>query len=470
MNQYQPSVQRKGGYKEVITIALPLILSTGAWTLQYFIDRMFLAWYSPQAIAAAMPAGMFCFTIMSLFLGTAGYSSTFVAQYFGASRNDRIGPSVWQGIYVAIIGGLVLGLFIPIARPLFHLAGHAPDVQELEVIYFQILTLGSFPVIACSALGGFFSGRGRPWPIMWISSVGTVINLVLDYTMIFGKWGFPEMGIKGAGIATVISSYVSLAIYLGLEFRDPYERLYSTVSGWRFDCDLFSRLVRYGLPSGVEFFLDIGAFSMFILIVGRLGTMELASTNIAFNINNLAFMPMIGFGMAVSVLVGKYLGMDRPDIAERSVYSGFKLTFVYMLFVAIAYVLVPDVFIMPFTLKADATRFKEIHDITVVLLRFVALYSIFDTMNIIFASAIKGAGDTKYIMIMILVLSLALLVIPVYIGVVLLHKGIYIAWSFATLYVIVLGISFLMRFRGGRWRGMRVIRETPEILPPSGLI
>jgi len=470
LNPYQISVQRKGGYKEVITIALPLILSTGAWTVQYFIDRMFLAWYSPQAIAAAMPAGMFCFTIMSLFLGTAGYSSTFVAQYFGASRNDRIGPSVWQGIYVAIIGGIVLGLFIPIARPLFRLAGHAPDVQELEVIYFQILTLGAFPVIACSALGGFFSGRGRPWPIMWISSVGTVINLVLDYTMIFGKWGFPEMGIKGAGIATVISSYVSLAIYLCLVFRDPYERLYSTVSGWRFDCDLFSRLVRYGLPSGVEFFLDIGAFSMFILIVGRLGTMELASTNIAFNINNLAFMPMIGFGMAVSVLVGKYLGMDRPDIAERSVYSGFKLTFVYMLFVAIAYVLVPDVFIMPFTLKADATRFKEIHDITVVLLRFVALYSIFDTMNIIFASAIKGAGDTKYVMIMILVLSLALLVIPVYIGVVLLHKGICVAWSFATLYVIVLGISFLMRFRGGKWKGMRVIRETPEILPPSGLI
>ncbi len=470
MGPYKRCRSGQGGYKEIITIALPLILSTGAWTVQHFVDRMFLAWYSPQSIAAAMPAGMFCFTIMSLFLGTAGYVSTFVAQYSGATRNDRIGPSIWQGFYVAVIGGFVLGLFIPLAEPLFRLAGHAPGVQELEVIYFQILSLGAFPVIACAALGGFFSGRGKPWPVMWISSIGTIVNLVLDYGMIFGKWGFPEMGIKGAGIATVISSYISLAIYMGLVLRDPYERLYSTISGWRFERDLFLRLVRYGLPSGVEFFLDIGAFSMFILIVGRLGTMELASTNIAFNINNLAFMPMIGFGMAVSVLVGKYLGMDKPDIAEKRTYSGFRVTFLYMLTLAIAYVLVPDIFIAPFALGANTKGFKAIHDMTVVLLRFVALYSLFDTMNIIFASAIKGAGDTRFVMIIILVLSLMLLVLPVYLSVVVLHKGIYVAWSFATLYVMALGISFLMRFRGGKWKAMRVIREAPELLPPTGLV
>ncbi len=93
----------EGGYREVLAIAIPLILSTGAWGIQHFVDRMFLTWYSPEAIAAAMPAGILNFTIMSLFLGTAGYVSTFVAQYHGASRCERIGPILWQGMYVAIM-------------------------------------------------------------------------------------------------------------------------------------------------------------------------------------------------------------------------------------------------------------------------------------------------------------------------------------------------------------------------------
>ncbi|MCK4297145.1 MAG: MATE family efflux transporter, partial [Candidatus Marinimicrobia bacterium] len=101
---------RKGGFKDLLKIAIPLILSTGAWSIQHFVDRMFLTWYSPEAIAAAMPSGMLNFTIMSLFIGTASYVNTFVAQYYGSKKYKNVGPIVWQGIYIAIIGGLTLFL------------------------------------------------------------------------------------------------------------------------------------------------------------------------------------------------------------------------------------------------------------------------------------------------------------------------------------------------------------------------
>lgn len=457
----------EGGYSEVLVLAIPLILSTGAWSIQHFVDRMFLTWYSPEAIAAAMPAGMLNFTIMCLFIGTSGYVNTFVAQYHGAGMSERIGPALWQGIYVAGIGGIVLISMIPFAEPIFRFIGHEKLVQEYETIYFQILCLGAAPSVASTALSSFFSGRGKTWPIMWVNFLATLVNLVMDYILIFGHFGFPELGIKGAAIATVLSSCFSFLVFFILVSKRAYNQRYHTLRGWQFDYSLFSRLLRFGLPTGVQFLLDIAGFTVFILLMGRLGIIPLAATNIAFNINTLAFMPMIGFGIAMSVLVGQNLGKNKPALAEKSVYSGFHLAFLYMATIALLYVLVPDIFLWPFAAQADPDSFMSIREITVVLLRFIAVYSIFDAMNIIFASALKGAGDTRYIMFMIFILSLIVLVIPSYVAVVFFHTGIYVGWAIASLYIIILGFVFLFRFLGGKWKSMRVIEEAPPSIPST---
>jgi len=448
---------REGGYRQILSIAIPLILSTGAWSIQHFVDRVFLTWYSPEAIAAAMPAGMLNFTIMSLFLGTAGYVSTFVAQYYGSGQYERIGSVLWQGIYIAIIGGIVHLALIPLAGPVFRFVGHEPLVQQYEITYFQVLCLGATPAIASSAMSGFFSGRGKTWPVMWVNVLATTVNLIMDYALIFGKWGLPEMGIGGAAIATVISACFSFIAYLILLSRPTYKQRYHTLRSWAFERSLFLRVMHFGLPSGIQFFLDTVGFTAFILLVGRLGTTYLAATSIAFNISNIAFMPMIGLGIAVSVLVGQYLGKDRPDLAEYSAYSSFHLTFLYMASIAVAYVLVPDIFINPFASYADAASFISIRKITIILLRFVAVYSLFDTLNIIFASAIKGAGDTRFVMFIIAIVSSVALVIPSYIALVLLHTSIYTGWTIASVYISMLGLIFLFRFLGGKWKSMRVI-------------
>ncbi len=208
----------------------------------------------------------------------------------------------------------------------------------------------------------------------------------------------------------------------------------------------------------------MAGFTFFILLVGRLGSDNLAASNIAFNVNTLAFMPMIGFGIATSVLVGQYLGGDDPQTASRSVYSAFHLTFIYMAAVALLYFFWPDLFLMPFAAKADPARFENIRRTTVILLRFVAVYSLFDGLNIIFSSAIKGAGDTKFVMYMVLALSLGLLSIPSYLAIVVMKAGIYSAWAVASVYVIVLGGAFYLRFRGGKWKAMRVIEPAAPAL------
>ena len=456
---------RPCGYRELFIVAIPLIISTGAWSVQHFVDRMFLTWYSPETIAAAMPAGIVNFTIMSLFIGTAQYVNTFVAQYYGAERYSRIGPSIWQGIYIAAIGGVVHLTLIPLAGRFFGFVGHEEAIMQHEIVYFSTLCLGAFPVIASSAMSGFFSGRSETWPIMWVNISATCVNIVLDYCMIFGNFGFPEMGIRGAGIATVASACFSLALYIILISRRLYNERYHTLSGWRPERSLFVRLLRYGLPNGVQFFLDVAGFTIFLLLIGRLGTDSLAATNIAFNINTIAFMPMIGLGMAVTVLVGQNLGKNNPEMAERSVYSGFHMTLLYMTSIAALYVFVPGLFLAPFASNADPSRFQTIRETTVILLRFVALYSIFDSLTLIFAAGLKGAGDTRYVMYSIVALSTTVMVIPSFIALEVFHASIYVGWTIVTLYIIVLGMLFLYRFLGGKWKTMRVIEKIPPALP-----
>jgi MATE family multidrug resistance protein len=317
--------------------------------------------------------------------------------------------------------------------------------------------LGTGPAVAVAVIAGFFTGRGKPWPVMVVGVSGSIMNMGLNYLLIFGCWGFPELGVKGAAIATLISNLFSFSVFSLLLFNHTYEERYHILSRWRLNTFLFVRLLRFGLPNGLQFFMGYMGITVFILLVGRLGTLELAATNIAFNINVLAFMPMIGFGMAVMILVGQYQGKGRPDLSERCVYSGFHLTYIYMVGIAAAYVLVPDIFLWPFAVRADLTSFTPIMELTVVLLRFVAVYCLFDTMNIIYASGIKGAGDTRFVMLMMFAFFLFGLAIPTYVTLVVLDMGIYAAWTVLTLYIIILSFAFLLRFLGGKWKSMSVI-------------
>ena len=225
----------ESGYREVLVLAIPLILSTGAWTIQHFVDRMFLTWYSPEAIAASLPAGMVNWTITSLFVGTAAYVNTFVAQYYGAKRYQNIGPSVWQGIYLSIIVIILVLIILPFTNHFFQWIGHSPEVSYLENIYFRILLIGAPLTVINHATTGFFTGRGKTWIVMWINVVATGINIILDYLWIFGNLGFPEMGIEGAGWATVSSYLFATLLFFVFMIKPKFNTKYHTLKGFKFN-------------------------------------------------------------------------------------------------------------------------------------------------------------------------------------------------------------------------------------------
>jgi len=454
-----------GGYRHVLNVSLPLVVSMGSLTLMLFTDRLFLSRYSIDTISAAMPAGIASFLFISFFMGIAGYLNVFVAQYTGAGRKERVGASLWQGIYFSIGAYFILASLFWIAGPLFSLAGHSPEIRRLEVIYFRVLILGAGTSVLGPALASFFSGRGLTRVVMITNLMGAGINIPLDYCLINGVGPFPELGILGAGIAT-ITAHASIALILAvLIFNKKNDREFGVIRHREFDRDVFVRLMRFGLPNGIQFFIDLFAITAFVFLVGRLGKEALAATNIVFSISTLAFLPMIGFGLGVSILVGQALGRNRPWEAETATRSTVHITFCYMLSVAMIFVIAPEWLLGLFRTRAHVTdNYEDILRRGVVLLRFVAFYSLFDTLFIVYASAIKGAGDTRFVMWSTGILSLGIMVIPVYIAVFYLGAGLYSTWTAITAYICLAGLLFRWRYFQGKWKTMRVIEHHPPIL------
>ncbi|HEV3006452.1 MAG TPA: MATE family efflux transporter [Pirellulales bacterium] len=468
--------RRPAGVREVLMMALPLVVSNLSATIMIFTDRVFLAHYSTDAVAAALPAGNLIFLAICFPLGVASYVNTFVAQYHGANRPERIGLVVWQAVILGLATVPLMLLTIPWAPAIIHWAGHPREVAVLEVEFYQSLCWGESALVLAAALSGFFTGRGDTRTVMIVDSLAAGLNVLLDYAWIFGHFGFPECGVSGAGWATSTATLFRVLVYVALWLRPAFRARYQTLAGCRFDRELFGRLLWFGSPNGVQYLIEVGAFCVFIVLVGQIGKNELAASNLAFNLNALVFMPVLGIGVATSALVGRHLGENRPDLAARSTWTALWLAVVVLLPLAALYVLFPDVLLWaygnadgatPDTMPRDTVPRDTVprdtvpRELAAVLLRFVAFYSLFDAMNVIFAGAIKGAGDTRFAMLTTVSAAVGAGIL-IWASQEWFHLGLHGAWFCVTGWICILGVVFLLRFMQGRWREMRVIESAAD--------
>jgi MATE family multidrug resistance protein len=454
---------RPCGGREVLAVALPLIVQTCFWSIMWFIDRLFLTWFSKEATAAALPGGMYHWTMICLPAGIASYANTFVAQYYGAGRKQRVGNAVQQAIW---FGWLTVPLFllsIPLAPRLFAGTSDNPSIVAQEVIYFQVLALGAGAAVITGAQSCFYTGRGLTAIVMLVNCLGTLLDISLEYTFIFGAFGFPRLGIAGAGLTTAISNWATVLMFW-LLMRRPKERAEFGLDDHHFDWSLFRRLIRFGLPSGLPQLVEGLAFTLLTISIARSGDIAGAATSIALTINAIAFVPMIGLNITVTTLVGQKLGENRPDLAERATWTAMILGMVYTGLFAALYLSIPDGFLLLHTAFA-AEDFPAVRAATVILLRFVALYCFFDSTQIMLIGALRGAGDTRFIMLATSLIS----IVSVTLGWICednfqwRENGVALWgwWWILTGWIFALGLVYFLRFIGGKWQQMRVIE--PEI-------
>jgi len=285
--------------------------------------------------------------------------------------------------------------------------------------------------------------------------------------LIYGVGFFPEMGITGAAIATVASTAISMVILLILLFRRSNEIRFKVFSSRSFDLRLFRRLLHYGIPGSMQFSLDILAFTIFILLVGRIGTVELAATNIVLSINAIAFMPSMGVSQGISVMVGQSLGSKQPNQARARTWSAVHLLMAYILVIDLMFIFIPEI---PLTLfipdNGDAASYEPVMTTAVRLMRIIACYLFFDALYMIFSGVLRGAGDTRFIMVSVALASFFCFLLPLFIGIEILDKGVYFSWGCVLFFIISLFSVSSFRYRSGKWSSMLVIEREDE--PAAG--
>ncbi len=447
------------GPAEILAIALPLIASTISFTLMQFCDRLFMSWYSTDALAAALPAGVVSWTMTSLPFGIACYGSTFVAQYFGANQHGRIGAIIWQSIWMGLISipvYLAIGVF---GEQLFLALGHGTELSRLEGVYFLALAFGSGALILDAGISAFFIGRGKTNVVMVVNFVGAGLNVMLDFLLIFGWGPIPEMGIWGAGIATSISMWIKVAIFGYLFLQSKYEQ-FGTRSGYRLDWKLMRRFLSFGIPNGIQFLIEGLAITFFVVAIAKISETAAAASAIVFSINMLVFYPVFGIGMACATLVGQKIGQGDAAMASRATWNTLWIALLYTIAFVVAYVGIPGWFLIAHSIEGN--DFAEIETLTIAFLRYVAIYSLFDAVQIVFVNAIKGAGDTRFAVVATSVASTLFLLVGICGSVLFPAAEAQVNWWWICLtgWVCLLGVVYLIRFLQGRWKEMTVLEPS----------
>ena len=446
------------GYRQMLRIALPLIVSMGTATVMEVTDRLFLSYYSVEALAASVPASSASLLFMFAVMGVTGYVGVFIAHYTGAKIRDRVGTALWQSIYLSIAGGLLLASLWFVAEPLFRMTGAEAEVLHLEVVYFRILSVGGIVALLGYSVGCFFTGRGHARQVMYANMIAAIANIPLNYALIFGKFGFPELGIAGAGIATVAGWLISFVILAFKVFTKENDKQFAVRRNWRINFSYIKRILRYGLPSGMELFMEMLAGTLFIFMAGYLGREALAASNIAFTVNSLAYLPMVGIYTATSILVGQGMGAKNIPAAERAVQSGMHIITVYMVVIGAFFVFLPQLFTHFF---GGPELTDEIRHTADILLRFVALYCLFDCFCLIYFGALKGAGDTVFIMVLMtvgcVVLAAGSIAVLYYL------KSLYGIWAVFTGYIGLMGLGAYLRFKGGKWKTHELVGHHDKV-------
>ena len=290
--------------------------------------------------------------------------------------------------------------------------------------------------------------------IMAVNLTTTALNVPFNYVLIYGNLGFPELGIAGAAWGTNLSALVSCLILSGFFFLPSSSRRHFGTCSKIFDWELFKRLIRYGMPNGIQFALDLASFNIFIIVLGRYGMVIQAGASIAFGLNSLAFTPMIGIGQTVSILVGQCIGAQDIEHAKRSVRSARNLVWIYMAFMGLIFVLRPELVLWGFSNKNP-----EVIETAKIMLKFISCFLLFDGLFIVYSNAIRAAGDTLFSMLAGTSMALLMQATPsIVLGY--FKINVWIIWICIVVYIVTAGTVFYLRYRGGKWTHMKVIEDT----------
>lgn len=487
---------------ELLAIATPVVATMTSYTLMQFVDKLIVSRIGPDPIyvGAQGNGGLCAFVPIAVAMGLVTIINTYVSQNLGAKTPERAPAYAWAGLWLSAIYWLVL--MVPFGFALPHLFDWIRSFEthperllelarrdELAASYGRILIFGSLITMAARAVQQYFYGMHKPAIVLIASVLGNIINLLLDVLLVFGDraptptgnalidgWfaataaagaalGIGPMGMAGAAVATVIGTAIELAIPMAVFLSPKFNRLYGTTRAWRLSPAHMRDLVRLGWPAALMFGNEMICWAIFMVAqVGHFGPMHSTAGWIAHQWMSLSFMPTYGISVAITATVGKCMGMGRPDLAQQRAWLGLKLAVAYMTFCAVVFVVfrhqLIDMFVENDTPAADRALLISLG---AQFLIATAAFQFFDGIAMSLSGALRGAGDTRWVGVVTVILAWTIIVgagwALVYLAPGLQSLG---PWIAAAAYIIVLSLAILWRFLGGKWREIRLVGNSDD--------
>lgn len=384
--------------RALIWLALPILAAQLSHTLLGFVDTAMAGRVSAVDLAAVALGNAFWVPTFLFLSGVLMIITSKVAASAGAGRPQDTGPLVRQGLWLGLLLGTLTGLALLAVEPALHWAKIAPELMPKTIGYITAVALG-FPAIGMyQALRGMTDGLSRTKPGMVIGLLGLILNVPANYILVYGKFGLPEMGGVGCGVATTLVMWFMLAcmvIYLKRSKLYAAARLFD-----RFEWPRWSvqrGLLGLGLPIGISLFSETSMFALIALLIGSLGAVVVASHQVALNFTSLVFMVPFSLGLAITVRVGHNLGM----MGARAGLFAAKVGIAVSLFCAC--IAASLIYLFAEWLPYIYTRDPQVLALSASLLVYAALYQFSDSVQVACAGALRGYQDTRMPMLLTMI-------------------------------------------------------------------
>ena len=444
----------------LLALAWPIVLARATQSVIGFADALMSAPLGEVPLAAVTTGGINVFMFIMLPMGTVFILQSFAAQLRGRGELESIHRYAYYGMMLAVAAAVVSLLATPTIRPTLVLLGYSEALAAPMAGYMTIRLLSVGAAVGMEALGNWYGGLGNTRPSLIGGVVAMVANVILNYALIEPRFGLPGYGVTGAAWASTISTWIGFLVVAVLFFtRRGYDLprapiVLRTSELWR--------VLRFGFPNGVNWFLEFAAFALFInVVVGHLGTTTLAAFMVVLQINSISFMPAFGLASAGAILTGEAIGRRAHGEVATIVKLTVKVTAAWMAGVGALYFLFPKQILSWF--GTDDAASATLLELGAIMLALSAIWQVFDATAMTVSEALRSAGDTAWCMGARLVLAWLVFTPVSWLAVLRFGGGVYVVMACLGMYLALLAVAFVWRFASGKWREIDMVGEPTVI-------
>ncbi len=439
---------RNSFYKKILRVALPAIAGLSTQMVVSLVDSAMVGRLDEATYAlAAMGIGVLAtWALISFFSSLATGIHVIVARKYGQGDYISCGNTLNNSLMVALVIGIIvaaIGIFF--ANPIAHLFAADKTVGNFasEYIFYRFLGIPFFLISV--SYRGFFFGINKTKIFMFSGVITNLLNIIFNYTLIYGNFGFPRMGLAGAGLGSSIATAFDGMFYLFILLLPQYRKRYQNFRHFKIDANIIKGIFRISLPVSFQNVFILLGFLSFVSIVGLIGTIEQAATQATISALFISFLPCFGFGIAVQTLVGNNLGAGKFKLAKIYGFETAKIATIYTIFLGFIFILLPKYVLLIITNNSD------IIDVAVPALRIAGFAQIFYGIGVVLANGLQAAGRTFYVMKSEVITNLLIFVPLSYFLGVYLGLGFSWAWVALPVYIVIYSSIIFLKFNSNKW-------------------